>query len=313
MLGPIHILDDDGNELPAGEVGTVWFEPPPNRPGFEYHKDEEKTRDSFNDKGWSTVGDMGYLDDDGYLFLTDRRTFMIVSGGVNIYPQEAENVLIDHPKVYDVAVFGIPDAEMGERVHGVVQPTNWDDAGPELERELLAYVQSTPRALQVPEGDRLRPRAPARADRQALQAIAARPLLGRQDVAHRLTCDVEPGRLLASGRDGDIFEFGPGLVLRRTKDGRVIEREARTIAYAARARLSRARDPRRARGRHRDRDGTHRRSDDDGRDAAQAVAHGALRARARRSPRPVARDPRARLAAATSTTATGSCISTCTR
>ena len=103
---------------PPGEVGTVWFEPPPNRPGFEYHKDEEKTRDSFNDEGWSTVGDMGYLDDDGYLFLTDRRTFMIVSGGVNIYPQEAENLLIDHPKVYDVAVFGIPDPEMGERVHG---------------------------------------------------------------------------------------------------------------------------------------------------------------------------------------------------
>jgi long-chain acyl-CoA synthetase len=142
MLAPIRILDDDNNELPPGVVGTVWFEPPPNRPGFEYHKDEEKTRDSFNPKGWSTVGDMGYLDEDGYLFLTDRRTFMIVSGGVNIYPQEAENVLIDHPKVYDVAVFGIPDPEMGERVHGVVQPANWDDAGPELERELLDFVQS---------------------------------------------------------------------------------------------------------------------------------------------------------------------------
>jgi long-chain acyl-CoA synthetase len=142
MLGPIRILDDENNELAPGEVGTVWFEPPANRPGFEYHKDAEKTRDSFNDRGWSTVGDMGYLDDDGYLYLTDRRTFMIVSGGVNIYPQEAENVLINHPKVYDVAVFGIPDPEMGERVHGVVQPTNWHDKGPELERELLAYVQS---------------------------------------------------------------------------------------------------------------------------------------------------------------------------
>jgi len=142
MLAGIRILDDDGNEQPVGEVGTVWFEPPPNRPGFEYHKDEEKTRDSFNAKGWSTVGDMGYLDADGYLYLTDRRTFMIVSGGVNIYPQEAENVLIDHPKVYDVAVFGIPDPEMGERVHGVVQPTNWDEAGPDLERELLDFVQS---------------------------------------------------------------------------------------------------------------------------------------------------------------------------
>jgi acyl-CoA synthetase (AMP-forming)/AMP-acid ligase II len=141
MLGPIHILDDDGAELPAGEVGTVWFEPPPNRPGFEYHKDEAKTRDSFNDRGWSTVGDMGYLDEDGYLYLTDRRTFMIVSGGVNIYPQEAENLLIDHPKVYDVAVFGIPDDDMGERVHAVVQPADWNDAGPELEQELLAYCR----------------------------------------------------------------------------------------------------------------------------------------------------------------------------
>jgi acyl-CoA synthetase (AMP-forming)/AMP-acid ligase II len=141
MLGPIHILDEMGEELPAGEVGVVWFDPPPNRPGFEYHKDAEKTRDSFNAQGWSTVGDMGYLDEDGYLFLTDRRTFMIVSGGVNIYPQEAENVLIDHPKVYDVAVFGIPDEEMGERVHGVVQPVDWNEAGPELETELLSYCK----------------------------------------------------------------------------------------------------------------------------------------------------------------------------
>ena len=141
MLGPIHILDEDGNDLPAGEVGTVWFEPLAGRTGFEYHKDDAKTRDSFNDRGWSTVGDMGYLDADGYLYLTDRRTFMIVSGGVNIYPQEAENVLIEHPKVYDVAVFGIPDAEMGERVHAVVQPADWNDAGPELERLLLSYCR----------------------------------------------------------------------------------------------------------------------------------------------------------------------------
>jgi acyl-CoA synthetase (AMP-forming)/AMP-acid ligase II len=141
LLGPIHILDEDGEELPPGEVGTVWFEPPPNRPGFEYHKDEAKTRDSFNDRGWATVGDMGYLDADGYLSLTDRRTFMVVSGGVNVYPQEAENVLIEHPRVYDVAVFGIPDAEMGERVHAVVQPVRFEDAGPDLERELLAYCR----------------------------------------------------------------------------------------------------------------------------------------------------------------------------
>jgi acyl-CoA synthetase (AMP-forming)/AMP-acid ligase II len=141
LLGPIHIIDDDGNELPAGQVGTVYFEPPANRPGFEYHKDEAKTRESFNAQGYSTVGDMGFLDDDGYLYLTDRRTFMIVSGGVNIYPQEAENLLINHPKVYDVAVFGIPDGEMGEKVHGVVQPVDWSDVGPALEQELLAFCR----------------------------------------------------------------------------------------------------------------------------------------------------------------------------
>jgi acyl-CoA synthetase (AMP-forming)/AMP-acid ligase II len=143
MLGPIHIVDDeDGRVLPPGEIGVVWFEPLSSRPGFEYHKDPEKTRDSMNEQGWSTVGDMGYLDDDGYLFLTDRKTFMIVSGGVNIYPQEAENVLVDHPKVFDVAVFGVPNEEMGEEVKAVVQPVSWDDAGPALERELLDYCRS---------------------------------------------------------------------------------------------------------------------------------------------------------------------------
>lgn len=142
LLAPIHILDEEGNELPPGEVGTVFFEPASGRPGFEYHKDDAKTRESFNDRGWSTVGDMGYLDEEGFLYLTDRRTFMIVSGGVNIYPQEAENVLVTHPKVLDVAVFGIPDAEMGERVHAVVQPASMDDAGPELERELVEFCRS---------------------------------------------------------------------------------------------------------------------------------------------------------------------------
>ncbi len=141
LLNPIHILDEGGNELPVGEIGTVWFEPPSNRPAFEYHKDDAKTSEAHDSRGWATVGDVGYLDDDGFLYLTDRRTFMIVSGGVNIYPQEAENVLINHPKVFDVAVFGIPDDEMGEKVHAVVQPGDMADAGPELERELLAYCR----------------------------------------------------------------------------------------------------------------------------------------------------------------------------
>jgi long-chain acyl-CoA synthetase len=143
MMGPIHIVDETTNGLlPPGEIGVVWFEPLKGRNGFEYHKDAEKTRDSTNAEGWSTVGDMGYLDADGYLYLTDRKTFMIVSGGVNIYPQEAENVLVDHPKVFDVAVFGVPNEEMGEEVKAVVQPVSWDAVGPDLEHELLEYCRA---------------------------------------------------------------------------------------------------------------------------------------------------------------------------
>ena len=137
----IHIVSEDGAEMPVGEPGVVWFEPGERAMDFEYHKDPAKTAGTRDEHGWSSVGDIGYLDADGYLYLTDRRDFMIVSGGVNIYPQEAENLLITHPKVMDAAVFGIPDAEMGERVHGVVQPLDMDDAGPELERELLGFCR----------------------------------------------------------------------------------------------------------------------------------------------------------------------------
>ena len=211
---PIHIVDEDGNELPAGEVGTVWFEPPPSRPGFEYHKDDaedarlvQRPRAGRPSATWATSTTTATS------ILTDRRTFMIVSGGVNIYPQEAENVLITHPKVFDVAVFGIPDAEMGEKVHAVVQPIDVGRRRARARTRAARVLPRAPRALQVPEGDRLRPRAAAPADRQALQAPAPRPLLGQQDVAHRLM-PTRPVRLIASGRDGDIFEFGPGLVLR---------------------------------------------------------------------------------------------------
>jgi acyl-CoA synthetase (AMP-forming)/AMP-acid ligase II len=144
LLGPIRICDDDGNVLGPDEVGTVWFEPREGatNAGFSYHKDDAKTQEAVDARGWATVGDMGYLDDEGYLFLTDRKTFMIVSGGVNIYPQETENLLITHPKVFDVAVFGIPHPEMGEQVHAVVQPVDMAEAGPELERELLELCTS---------------------------------------------------------------------------------------------------------------------------------------------------------------------------
>lgn len=138
MLGTPHIVDDDGNELPTGEIGTVWFD---SGVPITYHNDPAKSAAARNDKGWGTVGDVGYLDDEGYLYLTDRKAFMIISGGVNIYPQEAENVLITHPKVFDVGVIGVPDAEMGEAVKAIVQPVSWADAGPELEADLIAWCR----------------------------------------------------------------------------------------------------------------------------------------------------------------------------
>ena len=135
----VHICDDEFNELPAGEPGTVYFG---GGGEFEYHNDPEKTAGSRHPKGWTTLGDVGYLDEDGYLFLTDRKAYMIIRGGVNIYPQEAENVLITHPKVFDCAVIGVPSDDLGEEVKGVVQPMEGIEPGPELEAELVAHCRS---------------------------------------------------------------------------------------------------------------------------------------------------------------------------
>jgi fatty-acyl-CoA synthase len=137
-LEECHIVGDDGEELPVGEAGVVYFAG--GRP-FEYHNDPGKTASIMNDKGWRTLGDIGYLDDDGYLYLTDRQAHMIISGGVNIYPQEAENALAGHPAVADVAVIGVPDDEMGEAVKAVVEPVDPATAGDALEAELLAYCR----------------------------------------------------------------------------------------------------------------------------------------------------------------------------
>jgi acyl-CoA synthetase (AMP-forming)/AMP-acid ligase II len=121
-----------------------------NGPGFEYHNDPEKTRSSRNEKGWSTLGDIGYVDRDGYLYLTDRKAHMIISGGVNIYPQETENVLITHPKVADVAVIGVPNEDFGEEVKAVVQPVDMADAGSELASELMDYCRQRLADLKCP-------------------------------------------------------------------------------------------------------------------------------------------------------------------
>jgi len=138
MMGGVHILDENGNELPPGQAGEIYFE---GGYSFEYLNDASKTAASRDKHGWMTVGDIGYLDDDGYLFLTDRRHHMIISGGVNIYPQEAENLLVTHPKVLDAAVFGIPDDEMGQRVVAAVQTVEGADATDQFAGELLDWLR----------------------------------------------------------------------------------------------------------------------------------------------------------------------------
>ena len=139
LVGEVHVCDDDGNELPAGEIGTIWFS---GTRRFTYHNDPVKTAGVFNDKGWSTLGDMGSVDAEGYLYLADRRTDLILSGGVNIYPREIEDALALHPAVADIVVFGIPDEEMGQRVHAVVQPAVPGTGTPELGEELIAFCRS---------------------------------------------------------------------------------------------------------------------------------------------------------------------------
>ena len=126
----VHICGDDGEELPAYESGTIYFS---GGATFEYHNDSAKTANSRHPNGWSTLGDVGYVDSDGFVYLTDRKAYMIISGGVNIYPQEAENVLVTHPKVTDVAVFGVPNEDFGEEVKAVVQPAEMP-ATPEAAR-----------------------------------------------------------------------------------------------------------------------------------------------------------------------------------
>ncbi|MFZ9017338.1 MAG: AMP-binding protein [Ilumatobacteraceae bacterium] len=137
----VHIVGEDGDEVPAGESGTIYFE---GGSTFEYHNDPEKTAGSRHPKGWSTLGDVGYLDADNFLYLTDRKAYMIISGGVNIYPQEAENVLTMHPEVVDVAVFGVPNDDFGEEVKAVVQPRSMPAdaaAAAALSAELIRYCR----------------------------------------------------------------------------------------------------------------------------------------------------------------------------
>ena len=173
-FSPVHVVGEDGAELAVGESGELYFE---GGPEFEYFKDPEKTASVSNDRGWRSLGDMGYVDEDGYMYLTDRSTFMIVSGGVNIYPQEAENLLVMHPKLVDAAVFGVPNDEFGEEVKAVVQPVEGVQAGPGARGRTHRLLPGEPRHLQVPAHDRVRCRAATRSERQAVQEADPRALL----------------------------------------------------------------------------------------------------------------------------------------
>ncbi len=143
----LHICDADGNDVPPRTEGMVFFEAPRQ---FEYHNDPVKTAESRNQHGWTTLGDIGWVDEEGYLYLTDRKSFMIISGGVNIYPQEIENLLVTHPKVADVAVIGAPHDEMGEMVVAVVQPADMAAAGDALAVELEAFCRASLSGVKTP-------------------------------------------------------------------------------------------------------------------------------------------------------------------
>jgi len=148
LMGDIHILDDAMQPVARGQTGEIWFK---TANPFEYYQDPARTAQTRSaDGSMTTVGDMGYLDDDGFLYLTDRSTFMIICGGVNIYPQECENLLITHPKVADAAVFGVPNADLGEEVKAVVQPVAGQAHTPELAAELIAFCRAHLAHLKCP-------------------------------------------------------------------------------------------------------------------------------------------------------------------
>ena len=146
-LGVPHICDAHGEEVPVGTEGEVYFE---NGHQFLYHNDPDKTAGCTNSHGWTTLGDIGYLDDEGYLYLTDRKSFVIISGGVNVYPQEAENILVTHPAVLDAAVIGIPDEDLGEAVLAVVQLVDHSKASVDLEATLIEHCRERLSSIKCP-------------------------------------------------------------------------------------------------------------------------------------------------------------------
>jgi long-chain acyl-CoA synthetase len=172
LLGTVHIVDDEGQELSTGEEGQIWFE---SAHTFTYHGDAERTAGAFNDRGWSTIGDVGRLDEEGYLYLTDRASNMIISGGVNVYPRESEDLLVGHPSVGDVAVIGLPDAEMGERVTAFVQLAPGAVPSDELAAELVAYLRARLSAFKCPRDVRFVDDLPRLPNGKLLKRLLTQP------------------------------------------------------------------------------------------------------------------------------------------
>jgi acyl-CoA synthetase (AMP-forming)/AMP-acid ligase II len=156
VLGSVHIMDE-GRECRVDEIGDVYFA---DGPALDYHNDPEKTRRVYNELGWATLGDIGRVDAEGYLYLSDRKDFMIISGGVNIYPQEVEDALLMHPEVADAAVFGVPNAEFGEEVKAVVQPTRWPADADAYRKMLDGYCRAHLSAIKTPRSFDLVPALP---------------------------------------------------------------------------------------------------------------------------------------------------------
>jgi len=184
IYGALHVCGPDGSEVPAGEDGLIYFE---NQIMPSYHNDPEKTAKATHAAGWMTLGDIGHVDEEGYLYLTDRKSHMIISGGVNIYPQEIENLLVTHPKVMDAAVIGAPDPDLGEQVVAVVQPLDMAEAGEAFEEELRDFLAPQLSRVKMPRRFEFRAELP----REANGKLYKREL--RDEFAARATLDAGTG------------------------------------------------------------------------------------------------------------------------
>ncbi|WOE76043.1 acyl-CoA synthetase [Alterisphingorhabdus coralli] len=178
LLGTIRICDEEGDEVPVGEEGQIFFE---GGGAFTYHNDPEKTKSAANKHGWTSLGDVGKVDEEGYLYLTDRKSFMIISGGVNIYPQEIENLLVTHEKVADAAVIGAPDPDFGEKVVAVVQPLNPAHAGEALADELHAFMEQSLSRVKMPKQIDFREELPRHATGKLYKRLLRDEYWGKSD------------------------------------------------------------------------------------------------------------------------------------